>query len=91
MLSFANLAEHFTKVSQVLLIITHGYSGSGKSTIAAQLAEKIGALQIRSDIERKRLFGFQAQEHTGSGLDSGLYTRRQAGKLTSALQNVQKL
>jgi 2-phosphoglycerate kinase len=51
---FANLAEHFTKVSRTLLIITHGYSGSGKSTFAGQLAEKIGALQIRSDIERKR-------------------------------------
>ena len=72
---FANLAERFTKIGQVALIITHGYSGSGKSTIAAQFAEKIGALQIRSDIERKRLFGFRAQEHSGSGLDSGIYTQ----------------
>ena len=78
---FANLAEHFTQVGRALLIITHGYSGSGKSTFAAQLAEKIGALQIRSDIERKRLFGFRAQEHTGSGLDSGLYTQ-EAGQKT---------
>jgi len=73
--AFVNLAERFTKVGQIALIITHGYSGSGKSTIAAQLAEKIGALQIRSDIERKRLFGYRAQERTGSGLDSGLYTQ----------------
>ena len=79
--AFANLAERFTQVGQVALIITHGYSGSGKSTIAAQLAEKIGALQIRSDIERKRLFGYRAQEHTGSGLDSGLYTQ-EAGRKT---------
>ena len=78
---FANLAERFTQVGQVALIITHGYSGSGKSTIAGQLAEKIGALQIRSDIERKRLFGYRAQEHTGSGLDSGLYTQ-EAGRKT---------
>jgi hypothetical protein len=73
--AFANLAESFTRTGQGALIITHGYSGSGKSTIASQLAEKIGALQIRSDIERKRLFGYRAQEHTGSGLDSGLYTQ----------------
>jgi len=77
---FANLAEHFTKVSRALLIITHGYSGSGKSTFAGQLAEKIGALQIRSDIERKRLFGYRAHEHTGSGLDSGLYTQEASRK-----------
>jgi aminoglycoside phosphotransferase family enzyme/predicted kinase len=78
---FAKLAEHFTKVGRALLIITHGYSGSGKSTIASQLAEKTGAVQIRSDIERKRLFGYQAQEHTGSGLDGGLYSQ-EAGRKT---------
>jgi len=78
--AFANLAERFTKVGRVALIITHGYSGSGKSTIAGQLAEKIGALQIRSDIERKRLFGYRAQEHTDSGLDSGLYTQEASQK-----------
>lgn len=39
------------------LVITHGYSGSGKSTLARQLAELLGGLQIRSDVERKRLFG----------------------------------
>ncbi|MDD1614087.1 MAG: AAA family ATPase, partial [Methylococcaceae bacterium] len=78
---YANLAEHFTRAGRALLIITHGYSGSGKSTYADQLAEKIGALQVRSDIERKRLFGYQAQAHTGSGLDSGLYTQ-EAGRKT---------
>ncbi|CAA9890274.1 conserved hypothetical protein [Candidatus Methylobacter favarea] len=71
---FANLAERFTRESRAVLIITHGYSGSGKSAFASQLAEKTGALQIRSDIERKRLFGYRAQEATGSGIDSGLYT-----------------
>ncbi len=78
---YANLAERFTQVGQVALIITHGYSGSGKSTMAGLLAEKIGAVQIRSDIERKRLFGYRAQEHTDSGLDSGLYTQ-EAGRKT---------
>jgi aminoglycoside phosphotransferase family enzyme/predicted kinase len=72
---FANLAERFIQVGKVALIITHGYSGSGKSTLAGQLAEKTGALQIRSDRERKRLFGYRAQDQTGSGLDSGVYTR----------------
>jgi len=73
--AFANLAERFTQVGPVALIITHGYSGSGKTTSAGQLAEKTGAVQIRSDLERKRLYGYQAIEHTGSGLDSGLYTQ----------------
>jgi len=74
-MKYANLAERFITYNQPVLIITHGFSGSGKSTFASQLAEHIGALQIRSDIERKRLFGYQAQEQSGSGIDTGLYTQ----------------
>jgi len=87
---FANLAERYIKVSRPKLIITHGFSGSGKSTLASQLAEKIGALQIRSDIERKRLFGFKAQEHTGSGIDSGLYTQDAGLKTYQRLADLAK-
>jgi len=79
--AFANLAERFTQIGPGALIITHGYSGSGKSTLASQLAEAIGGLQIRSDLERKRLFGYRAVEHTGSGINSGLYTQ-EAGEQT---------
>ncbi len=89
--AFANLAERFTKTGQGALIITHGYSGSGKSTIAAQLAENIGALQIRSDIERKRLFGYQAQEHSGSSLDNGLYTQEAGQKTYQRLADCAKV
>ncbi|MGR8949363.1 MAG: bifunctional aminoglycoside phosphotransferase/ATP-binding protein [Gammaproteobacteria bacterium] len=35
------------------LIITHGYSGSGKSYWAAQLVSTINAIRIRSDVLRK--------------------------------------
>ena len=77
---FANLAERFIQKTPIALIITHGYSGSGKSTYSDQLAEKMGALQIRSDIERKRLLGYQAQADTGSGIDDGLYTQEVSRK-----------
>jgi uncharacterized protein len=39
------------------LVLTTGLSGSGKSTLAGALAEAMGALRLRSDVERKRLFG----------------------------------
>lgn len=39
------------------LLITHGLSGSGKSTVASELLAVAGAIRIRSDVERKRLFG----------------------------------
>jgi uncharacterized protein len=82
-IAFARLAERFTQTGRVALIITHGYSGSGKSTWAIQLAEKTGAVQIRSDVERKRLFARQALENTGSGINQGLYTP-EAGEQTYA-------
>lgn len=39
------------------LLVTCGVSGSGKSTLALNLVEALGAIRIRSDIERKRLLG----------------------------------
>ena len=42
------------------LLITHGVSGSGKSHVSAQLLEAAGAVRLRSDVVRKRLFGLHA-------------------------------
>ncbi|WP_051459740.1 AAA family ATPase [Methylomicrobium lacus] len=71
---YANLAERFTQPSKPMLLITHGFSGSGKSYHAGQLAERIGAVQLRSDIERKRLYGFGAEQGTGSATGGGIYS-----------------
>ncbi|RZL92740.1 MAG: aminoglycoside phosphotransferase [Variovorax sp.] len=46
------------------LMITHGLSGSGKSTVAASLLAAAGAIRIRSDVERKRLFGLTALQRS---------------------------
>jgi uncharacterized protein len=87
---FANLAERFTQPRNIALIITHGYSGSGKSRHAGRLAEKIGAFQIRSDIERKRLFGYHAESQTGSGIDDGVYSRQASLKTYQHLKELAK-
>lgn len=54
------------------LLITCGLSGSGKSTLASQLLEAAGAVRVRSDVERKRLFGLNALQPSG-GLAVDLY------------------
>ncbi|VTU35976.1 polynucleotide kinase [Variovorax sp. PBS-H4] len=46
------------------LMLTHGLSGSGKSTMAAALLAVAGAIRIRSDVERKRLFGLEPHERS---------------------------
>ncbi len=56
-----------------VLIITHGLPGSGKTTFSQMLLEKWQIIRIRSDIERKRLFGLTALETSGSGLNNGIY------------------
>ncbi len=56
------------------LIITHGVSGSGKSHLAARLAEALPAIRLRSDVERKRMAGLLAEARGGGMLDTGIYS-----------------
>ncbi|MBX3635611.1 MAG: AAA family ATPase [Rubrivivax sp.] len=42
------------------LLWVGGLSGSGKSTVALALAQALGAVRVRSDVERKRLHGLAA-------------------------------
>jgi predicted kinase len=42
-------------------LLTHGVSGSGKTYGTQGLVETFGAIRLRADVERKRLFGLPAQ------------------------------
>jgi aminoglycoside phosphotransferase family enzyme/predicted kinase len=72
--SYMELASRYVKPPLPALIITHGVSGSGKSFYAARLAEQLGAIQICSDLERKRLHGYAVRADTQSGIKAGLYS-----------------
>ena len=56
-----------------MLILMHGLSGSGKTTISQAVLEHMGAIRIRSDVERKRLHGKAPQEATQSSAEQGIY------------------
>ena len=71
---YLELAKSFCRLAQPLLIITHGLSGSGKSTIAKKLQDHLFLVHLRSDIERKRLFRLQANDKSHSTVDTGIYT-----------------
>ncbi len=67
--------ERCTQVAQPALIITHGLSGSGKTAVAQSLLENQPfVIRVRSDVERKRLYGVAAEARTQSEVDNGLYT-----------------
>jgi predicted kinase len=71
--SYLDLAVRYTRSSQPRLFITHGVSGSGKTHYTQQVVEATGAIRLRSDVERKRLFGLSPLE-SSSGHDRNLYT-----------------
>jgi predicted kinase len=73
--AYMDLASSYVEANAPVLLITHGVSGSGKSWYASRLAERLGAIQLRSDVERKRLHGYRADADTGSGVQSGIYTQ----------------
>lgn len=60
--------------SAPMLIVMHGLSGSGKTWVSSQLACAMPAVRIRSDIERKRIFGLNETADSGSGVAQGIYS-----------------
>jgi len=71
---YLRLAHSLALDRKRALIVMHGVSGSGKTTVAQYLLETCGAVRIRSDVERKRMQGLDAQARTGSAPGGGIYT-----------------
>jgi aminoglycoside phosphotransferase family enzyme/predicted kinase len=57
-----------------VLVITHGVSGSGKSHAALAVVETLGAVRIRSDVERKRLVGMPSDRRMLAEPGGGIYS-----------------
>ncbi|MFT3954197.1 MAG: AAA family ATPase [Piscinibacter sp.] len=55
------------------LVLVGGLSGSGKSHVALILLERLGAVRVRSDVERKRLAGMAALDRPAPADLSRLY------------------
>jgi hypothetical protein len=74
------------------LILMHGLSGSGKTTVSQTMLEELGAVRVRSDVERKRLHGLDAGARTHAELRGGIYapesTRLTYDRLKDAARDV---
>ena len=74
--NYASLAESYSSVPVRFLAITHGVSAVGKSHVAQRLVEAFGAIRLRSDVERKRLFpGAEEAELYSAAASQATYTR----------------
>lgn len=71
---YVTLAEQYTLARRTPLIITHGVSGSGKTTLSQPALEYFGMIRLRSDVERKRLFGLSPEARTESTPGAGIYS-----------------
>jgi hypothetical protein len=66
--AYYHLAWRYTHRSLGYLILMSGISGSGKSTVAKQLAPQIQAIHLRSDAIRKHLAGLPIHQRGANSL-----------------------
>ncbi|MDI1246008.1 MAG: AAA family ATPase [Rhodoferax sp.] len=81
--AYVALAERLVLPVPLRLVITHGLSGCGKTVASDALlqADPQGAtLRLRSDVQRKRLFGLAPGTGSGSGVGAGMYAADAHGR-----------
>jgi hypothetical protein len=67
------------------LLIASGLSGAGKTSQSQPLVEGCGVIRVRADVERKRLFGLDADARSGSTLGGGLYSAQASARTYARL------
>lgn len=84
---YIDCALHYSRQNsgRGYLIITHGLSGSGKSTVARSTCEYLSAISIRSDVERKRLSRIAPATRTVAGIQAGIYSEQKTQQTYVAL------
>lgn len=86
--AYLKLAQTYTQHGKPKLIITRGMSASGKSTLTLPLLELMGAIRIRSDIERKRLFNIDLASNSKADIDKGIYSAEAGIKTYQKLRHL---
>lgn len=72
--SYLAMAESYTHTNRQTLFIMHGVSASGKSSVSQALVDITGAIRIRSDVERKRLFEINIDTNASTSPGAGIYS-----------------
>jgi len=88
---YLTLAAILSRSANARLAITHGLPGSGKSFISQGLIEEAGAIRVRSDVERKRLFGFGALQSSRDRVPGGIYDDATTARTYASLHEVARV
>jgi aminoglycoside phosphotransferase family enzyme/predicted kinase len=87
---YLDAALAWTRSGDARLFITHGLPGSGKTFTSQRLLEQEGAIRLRSDVERKRLFGLGLLEDShAKGLN--LYDAQASARTYAHLFNMARM
>ncbi|MGA7595009.1 MAG: AAA family ATPase, partial [Gallionella sp.] len=87
-IGYLHLAQGCLTMRRAAVIITHGLPGCGKSTLAQIALEQLGAIRIRSDVERKRLFGLAPLADSKALLDADIYSKDATRRTYTRLQEL---
>ncbi len=82
---YLRLAQRYIRPRKPHLFITHGLSGSGKTHLTQPLLERLRAFRIRSDVERKRMFGLPPEARSAAAPGKGIYTPQATQQLYAHL------
>ncbi|HEY2496533.1 MAG TPA: AAA family ATPase [Candidatus Angelobacter sp.] len=70
-----------------MALLTCGSAGSGKSTVAAFVAQYWGFDHLQTDLIRKRLTGLEPTARTGAAVNAGIYSTAMSDQLYRELGN----
>ncbi|GII76683.1 hypothetical protein Sru01_16650 [Sphaerisporangium rufum] len=81
----AGLALGHLRAGTVALVLVGGLPGTGKSTLAGALADRLGYTVLRSDRVRKELAGRPAEQRAAAPFGAGLYRPEWTGRTYAEL------
>jgi len=70
---YFDLAAGYARLRGPMLVVIGGLMGAGKSTLAASLGSRLGAVVLASDVLRKELAGISPDERRPDPWGEGLY------------------
>ncbi|MUN39642.1 bifunctional aminoglycoside phosphotransferase/ATP-binding protein [Actinomadura litoris] len=90
--SYADVALRHLRAAQVGLVLVGGLPGTGKSTLAGALADRLGCSVVGSDRVRKELAGLEplrpAPADYGAGIYDPEWSRRTYGELAARAERL---
>lgn len=90
-ISYWRHAVHLTRRGAPFLAVTTGLPGSGKSSFAMRVCEEVGAVRLRSDVERKRLHGLSPSLPTPDDLKPAVYSPSSTAAVYDRLSSLARL